>query len=78
MTQGVDMGVDDEIARLLWAMKQRDEHMDECKNGCSAEEAKFCVGGRILDRQVTEALRGTVIIPQGLPSYYTLPDYPSE
>jgi hypothetical protein len=72
------MGMDDEIARLLWAMRNRDEHMDGCKNGCEAKDAKFCTAGRILDRQVTEALRHTVIIPQGLPSYYSLPDYPSE
>ena len=78
MTQGVDMGVDDEIARMLWAMTLRDEHMDVCKNGCEAKEAKFCAAGRILDRRVTEALRATPIVPQRLPSYYTLPEYPTE
>ena len=72
------MGVDDEIVRMLGAMKARDEHMDECENGCEANEAKFCTAGRILDRLLTEALRATPIVPQRLPSYYTLPEYPTE
>ena len=72
------MGVDDEIARMLFAMQNRDEHMDVCKTGCDAKEAKFCTAGRILDRQVTEALRATPIVPQGLPVYWQLPEYPSE
>ena len=57
------MGVDDEIARMLWAMTLRDEHMDNCKNGCNAEKGEFCVGGKILDRQVTDALRVAPINP---------------
>lgn len=70
--------MDDEIARFLWTMQNRDEHMDACKNGCNADEAQFCTAGRILDRQVTEALRGTPIVPQGLPVYWQLPEYPAE
>lgn len=72
------MSADDEIYRFLWAMKLRDEHMDACKNGCNADEATFCAGGRVLDRMVTDALRVTPIQPQRMPTYWQLPDYPSE
>ena len=75
MTQGVSMGVDDEIARLLWAMKNRDEHMDVCANGCNAEKGEFCVGGKILDRQVTNALRVTPINPARRFMGWSVPDW---
>ena len=57
------MGVDDEIGRMLWAMRNRDEHMDSCSNGCDPMKGEFCAGGRILDRQVTDALKVTPIHP---------------
>ena len=72
------MGIDDEIARMLFAMRNRDEHMDACQHGCDAKTAVFCTAGRILDRQVTEALRAAPIQPQGMPVYWNLPDYPAE
>lgn len=72
------MSNDDEMNRFLMAMKHRDEHMEVCTNGCDAMKPAFCAGGRILDRQVSEELRTTLIAPQGLPVYYSMPPVESE